>query len=129
MSSSVRESNSNAAEEQRKRINPTKPNSSRIRGELALSSHDRVAPCRLTEPFRTELRDPLLSLEVDINQSEAVAEAIGPLEVVLCAPEEVTIHRYAVGSRTLELGEVGAQEHDPIGVVHLAIVGDHVRRA
>src|SRR5215475_10608374 len=104
-------------------------NDRRCELNTVLHLHHRVAPRRLAEPLRADLRRALLRLEVHVDQPEAVAEAIYPLEVVLCAPEEVPIHRYAVCSRTLELREVSAQEHDPVGVVHVAIAGDYVRRA
>src|SRR5437899_7014174 len=47
-------------------------------------SDHRVAPGRLAEPLRAELRRALLRLEVHVDQPEAVAVAISPLEVVLC---------------------------------------------
>src|SRR5262252_11096908 len=82
---------------------------------LQLLRH-RVAPRRLAEPRGAQLGCPLQRLEVHVDQPEAVAVAINPFEVVLCAPEEVSIHRDAIGGRALKLREVGAQEHDSIGV-------------
>src|SRR5262245_53910390 len=76
--------------------------------------HDCVAPRRFTEPLRAQLRRPFLRLEVDIDDPEAVAVAVNPFEIVLGAPEKVPTHRYSVGSCTLQLREVGAQEHDPV---------------
>src|SRR5262245_8461167 len=84
---------------------------------ISASLRHRVPPRGLTEERRAQLRHAFLRLEVNIDQPEAVAVAINPFEVVLCAPVEVPIHRYAVGGRTLELCEAGAQEHDPVGVV------------
>src|SRR5262245_30268241 len=78
--------------------------------------------------MRAELRRSLLRLEVHVDQSEAVAVAINPFKVVLYAPEEVPAHWDALGSRTVELREIRAQEHNAIRVVHLAITGDRVRR-
>src|SRR5829696_2021220 len=93
-----------------------------------ISDH-RVLPCRLAEPFCAELRNPLLGLEIDVDEPEPVAEAVHPLEVVLGDPEEVTIHRNAVRDRRLELREVRPQEHHPVGVIDAAAVGDDVRCA
>src|SRR5215813_8776480 len=105
-------------------------NRHRLRGEtyVGLPLHDRVAPCRFAEPRRAQLGRALLRLEVDVDQPEAVPVPINPFEVVLRTPEEVPLHRYTIGRGTLELRKVRAQKHDPVGVVHLAIVSDHVRR-
>ena len=91
--------------------------------EAELPLHHGVARSRISEPLGAELRDPLLSLEVDVNQPEPIAVAIPPFEIVLRAPEEVTIHRHPVGSRSLKFLQVRTQKHDPIGVVYLAVVG------
>src|SRR5262245_28255949 len=95
-------------------------------GMICVLLYDCIAARCFAKERRAQLGRPLQRLEVHIDQPEAIAVAINPFEVVLCAPEEVPIHRYAVGGRTLELREAGAQEHDPVGVVHLAIIGDHV---
>src|SRR5262245_29735870 len=81
------------------------------------------------KPLRAQLRYALLGLEVHVDQAEAVAVTINPFEVVLRTPEEVSVHGDAIGSRTLQLREVRTQEHDPVGVVDLAILGHDVRRA
>src|SRR5262245_32562479 len=73
--------------------------------------HHHVLPRGDTEPLGAELRDPLLRLEVHVDYPEAVAIPVDPLEVVLRTPEEVPIHRHALGRRTLKLGKTGAQEH------------------
>src|SRR5215471_13106077 len=73
-----------------------------------LHLHNSIPTCRLAEPLRAKLGRPLLRLEVHVNDAEAIAVAVDPFEVVLCAPEEVPIHRYAVGDCTLELREVSA---------------------
>src|SRR5262245_46832767 len=93
------------------------------------SLNDGVASCRFPKPLRAQLRYALLRLEVHVDQSEAVAVTINPFEVVLCTPQEVSMHRDTVGGCTLELREVRTQEHDPVGVVDLAIFGHDVRRA
>ena len=36
---------------------------------------------------------------------------------------KVAIDRHAVGGRPLELGEIGGQEHEPVGVVHPTVLG------
>src|SRR5215472_6742189 len=88
--------------------------------------HHSVTLGGLTEPLRAELRCPLLSLEVHVDQPEAVAIPINPLEVVLCTPVEVTMHWYAVGRRTLEFCEASAHEHHSVRVVHPAVLGNDV---
>jgi hypothetical protein len=89
--------------------------------------HHSVAGCGLAEPRGAELGTALLRLEVHTHQPEAVAEPVYPLEVVHRAPLlEVPIHRYPVGGRPLELRQAGAKEHDAVGVVDLAVVGQHV---
>src|SRR5215510_14004699 len=97
-------------------------------GMICVLLCDCIAARCFAEERRAQLGRPLQRLEVHIDQPEAIAVDINPFEVVLRAPEEVPIHRYTVGGRTLELREAGVQEHDPVGVVHLAIVSDHVRR-
>src|SRR5215510_13578834 len=83
---------------------------------------DRIAPRRFTEPLRAELGDPLLRLEVHVDQPEAIAVPINPFEVVLRTPVKIPIHGRAVGCRTLELCETSAQEHHPVRVVHAAVL-------
>src|SRR5262249_16880966 len=72
----------------------------------------RVALRCFVEPGGAQLRRALLRLEVHVDQPEAVAVPINPFEVVLRTPEEVPLHRHAIGRRTLELREVRAQKHD-----------------
>src|SRR5262249_38208671 len=86
--------------------------------------HHRVAARRFTEPLRAQLRCTLLRLEIHVDQSEAVAVAVDPLEVVLGTPQEVPAHWHTVGGGTPQLREVRAQEHDSVGVIHPAIVGN-----
>src|SRR5262245_26484827 len=90
-------------------------------------SYHGVASRRFAKPHCAELGRAFLSLEVHIDDPESVAESIHPLKVVLSAPEEVPVYRHPVRRRTLKLRQVSAQEHNPVGVVHLAIIGDHVR--
>src|SRR5262245_45553728 len=93
----------------------------RLIGELrSRRLRNGVPPCRLAKPLRAELRRAFLSLVVHVDQPEAVAKAVDPFEVVLSAPQEIPTHRYAISGRALQLCEVRAQEHDPVGVVHLA---------
>src|SRR5690242_18068922 len=54
-------------------------------------SHDGVAGCCLAEPVGAELGGALPGVEVDVGQAEAVAESVGPFEVVLGAPVEVAV--------------------------------------
>src|SRR5262249_17423104 len=74
------------------------------------------------------LRRPLLRLEVHVHQPETIAEPLGPLKVVHRAPLEVALHRHAVFGRPLELSQVSAEEHDAVGVINLAVVGNDVLR-
>src|SRR3712207_6294918 len=89
-------------------------------------SDDGVPPRGLPEPFGAELRDPLLGVEVDVDHAEPVAEAGVPLEVVLRAPVEVAVDGDSFGGGPVQLPEAGAQEHHPVGVVDVAVVGDNV---
>src|SRR5262249_19085261 len=88
--------------------------------------HHRVLPRCLPEPLGAELRRPLQRLEVDVDQPEPVAEAVHPLEVVLRTPVKVPVHGNAFRGGPLKLSEAGPQEHHPIRVVHLAVVGEDV---
>src|SRR5262245_2083490 len=84
----------------------------------------RVVHRRLAEPRGAHLGHPLLRLEVHVHQPEAIAVSVVPLEVVHRAPLEVALDRHAVGRRPLELRQAGAEVHDAVGVVNLAIVGE-----
>jgi len=81
----------------------------------------RILPRGFPEPLRAQLRDPLQRVEIHIHDPEPVAEAISPLQIVLGAPQEVVVHRHAVGGRSLELPKAGPQEHDPVGGRALAV--------
>src|SRR5262245_58236576 len=94
---------------------------------VTLRLNHGVAPGRLTEPLGAELRCPLLRREVDIDEPEAVAVAVEPFEVVLRAPEEIPVDRYALRRRALELTQVGAQKHHPVRVVHVTVLRHDVR--
>src|SRR5215212_183907 len=87
----------------------------------------RRLACCLPEPLRAELGLALEGVEVDVDQAEAVAVAVDPLQVVLGAPGEVAGHRHALGGRPLQLAQAGPQEHHPVAVVPPAVLGDHVR--
>src|SRR5215831_8534720 len=89
--------------------------------------HHCVLPGRFPEPLSAQLRDSLQRVEVDVDQPEPVAETVNPLEIVLRTPEKVPVHRHAFRSRSLELAKAGAQEHHPVGVIHLSVLGDDVR--
>ena len=82
--------------------------------EVALSLDHRILSRCLAKPLGAELRRPLERFEVEVDQSEAVAEAGVPLEVVLRAPVEVSVHRHALGGCPLELSKASAQAHDQI---------------
>src|SRR3954468_22044038 len=56
---------------------------------------------------------------VHIVKAESVPVAVGPLEVVHQAPEEVALHGHAVGHGALELTEIVSQVHNTVSVVHL----------
>src|SRR3712207_3824089 len=88
-------------------------------GSCRTSSHG-VLPRTLAEECGAELRRPLLSLEVHVDDPEAVAVAGHPLEIIHHAPLKVALHRHAVGGRPLELRQEGAQEQDTVCVVDLA---------
>ena len=45
----------------------------------------------LLVPLRTEFGRPLLGGEIDVVQAEALAVAVGPLEVVHQAPEKISL--------------------------------------
>src|SRR5690606_13499235 len=89
-------------------------------------SHDRVLAGGLSEPLGAELGDSLQGLEIDVDQPEPSTVSIHPFEVVLSAPLEVPVYGDALRGRPLKLTQVGAQEHDSVGVVDLPVVGDHV---
>src|SRR5262245_7373132 len=72
------------------------PVSARRTLRLLTRSHHCVFPRGLPEPFRAEFRLSLERVEVDVDQSEPVAVAVDPLEVVLGAPEEVAVHGHAL---------------------------------
>src|SRR5262249_8810615 len=87
----------------------------------------RVARRTFPEPPGPQFGRAYLRFEIDVHQAEAVTEPVDPLEIVLCTREEISIDWYTVGCCALQLREVGAQKHDPVGVVHLAIVRNRVR--
>ena len=59
-------------------------------------SRHLILLCDFAEELSAHLRDALLRLEVDINESEAIAEAGAPLEVIHHAPEKVSLHGRSV---------------------------------
>jgi hypothetical protein len=73
--------------------------------QAGANSTHTTAFWRAASPNHWALRfgDPLLGVEVDVDQAESVAEAVHPLEVVLGAPEELPVDRYALRRRPLEL--------------------------
>src|SRR4051794_15692522 len=91
-------------------------------------SDDLVAAGGLFEPRGAQLGRPLERLEVDVHQSEAVAEAGRPLEVVLRTPMEVAVDRHALRDGALELAQRGAHEHDPVRVVDTSRIVGRVDR-
>src|SRR5215471_8180678 len=88
------------------------------RGRALGASDDRVARHGLAEPSGTTFRRALLRLEVHMDEPEPIAEAVDPFEVVHQAPVEIALYRHSVSGRALELSEIGAQEHNPVRVVH-----------
>src|SRR5262245_24099006 len=77
----------------------SKPVRSRKTSDVSGSLDHRVHARRLPEPVCAELRLALERLEVDVDQPEAVAVTVHPLEVVLRAPVKVPVHRYALRAR------------------------------
>src|SRR6187399_385574 len=65
-----------------------------------------VASCDFAKPRGTQLRGPLLRVEIDVNETEAIPESCSPLEVVHCAPVEIAFHTYTVGGCALQLRQV-----------------------
>lgn len=53
--------------------------------------YDSVSANHFLVPSRTELRDPFLSREIDVNNAEALAIAISPFKIVHQAPEKVPL--------------------------------------
>src|SRR5947207_9495072 len=93
---------------------------------LALSHG--VARDDLPVERRAQLGRATLRRVVHIMEAEPVPVAVGPLEVVHQAPQEVALHGHSVGHGPLELTEIVAQEHDAVGVIHLPVRGGNVRR-
>lgn len=86
--------------------------------------HHRVTPRGLAKPSGAHFWRPLLCVEVHVHQPEPVTEAGRPFEVVHRAPVEIAFDRYTLGCRALQLGQVGADEHDAVGVVDVAVIGE-----
>src|SRR5262245_3219639 len=97
---------------------------------IVLLLRNSIAPRRLAEKRRAELRRPFLRAEVHVHQSETIAETCVPFEVIHRAPLEVALHGHAVCDRPLKLIQVSAKKHDAVGVINLAVVcNDILRRA
>src|SRR5262245_57132477 len=64
--------------------------------------HDRIVPRRLAAPHGAQLGHVFLRLEVDVHDSELVAEPGGPLTVVHQAPQEGTLDRHACPPRNAD---------------------------
>ena len=94
---------------------------------LALARREPVAARDLGEPARAVLRRALERLEVDVDQPEALAVAVAPLEVVHQRPHEVAAQVDAVGDRPVRGAEVAVEVRDPIRVGD-APVGRRPRR-
>ncbi|MCK7532423.1 MAG: hypothetical protein MZV63_16020 [Marinilabiliales bacterium] len=91
-------------------------------------SCDRVPPDDFAVEVGAELRRPLLRGEVHVMQAETVRVAVGPLEVVHQAPQEVALHGHAIRRRALELRQIVPEVHHPVRVVHAAVGRRDVRR-
>src|SRR5262245_1171710 len=93
-------------------------------GLCHLVSHGNFSEKRGAHLWCTFLR-----LEVNVHQPEAItAKPCTPLEVVHPTPLEVALDGHASSGGALELHQAGAKEHDAVGVVNLAIVGQHIIR-
>src|SRR5262245_27898641 len=88
-----------------------------------------MTPDCFAEPCRARFWNALLRLEIGVEQPEAGAKPVEPLDVVHQAPVEVALHRHAVGGGALKLRQTGAHVHDSIGVVHSAALSDSIRPA
>src|SRR5262249_60570305 len=75
------------------RAQPLRGHSGTLAQASALSD-DCILSGSCSEPLGAELRDPLLGLEVHVDQPEPIAVAVDPLEVVLGAPVELAVYRY-----------------------------------
>ena len=76
--------------------------------------------------LRAEFWGALLGFEVDVDDAEALAVAVGPLVVVEEAPAEIALDGDAFGDGAVELGEIVAQEHGAVGVEDGAVGGELV---
>src|SRR5262245_15926401 len=84
------------------------------RRHRAASLDDGVLAGGVLEPLRTQLGDALLRLEVHVDQAEAVAVAVDPLEIVLGAPVEVAVYRHAFVGCPLEIVQASSHEHHSV---------------
>lgn len=91
-----------------------------MHAHVGLFNH--VAPRRFAEPQRAQLGRSFLGLEVHIDQPEAVAVAVDPLEVVHRAPVEAALERNAFGRGALLPHHAVAQVHHTVVVVDVAVL-------
>src|SRR5690606_23169241 len=79
-----------------------------------------------SKEFGTGFWRSLLCLEVDVYNPITITKTSRPLKVIHRTPVEVSVYRYVIAGRALQLCEECAHKHDPVSVVHFAIFGDHV---
>src|SRR3954464_15501838 len=76
-----------------------------------------VPPDDVAEPPGARLRRPFLGREVDVDEPEPLAVALGPLEVVQEGPREEPLDRGAGVERATDLAEVAVEVGDPLEVL------------
>src|SRR5690606_27560343 len=93
--------------------------------EAGDSGH-RILAGTFSKEFGTGFWRSLLCLEVDVYNPITITKTSRPLKVIHRTPVEVSVYRYVIAGRALQLCEECAHKHDPVSVVHFAIFGDHV---
>src|SRR5208283_253696 len=78
------------------------------------------------EEGERRLRRALEALEIDVDDAEPPAIALGPFEIVQKRPDEVAAQLDAIGERAARGGKMIAQIGDTVVVVHGAIRRDRI---
>src|ERR1700735_3325431 len=98
-----------------------------INGTASITgSNDRIEIERASArearvPMPALLHDSLLRLEVAVYDSETLAEALGPFEVVGKGPQKITAHVGPRFHRVPDLADKAAQKADAALVIDLAV--------